>query len=92
MNVCSKYAFLMFIEVINIWPAITSVSNEKIILPPPEQKNLIAYVLQYLSSRIASVSASNSTSRSWIIRVWFYLPGTNSKHFCIRALAIQESL
>ena len=78
----------MFIKVTTIWPVITSVSNVKTILPPPEQKDLIAYFLVYFFSKIASVSTGNSSSKNWIIKLWFHLPGRDSRYFYVRASVI----
>lgn len=37
---------------------------------------------------IASVSTGNSMNRSWIIKAWFLLSGTNSKDFQAKGLGI----
>ena len=87
-NIPLRHAFLTFMRVIIIWPAIISVSNVNIILLPLEQKVPTAYRLQHLLSKNISISAGNSTSVSWIVKVWSISLGTNLKRFYIRVLLI----
>lgn len=64
MNVSLKFAFLIFIEIITIWPDITFINKAKSIFLLLKQRNLIFFFGNIFSIEIISVFARNIKSES----------------------------